>query len=1109
MERHDTHLLSCSSSVEHSYKFDKNGNIISDSVSEMPYSKITNKKKYKINTADIFNNINKNTKISQEENINQDNNMNSKEIQIPSLKNSQLNNNSKNNNNKNLSKNEHSNNSHNQNNNAKNNSVINLKNNETNNRGHTFNGIGSSNNNSNIKNDNNIEKNNLKNIDNNMSVSQIINDKKQKINGNNKNNNEKNNNENNNDNENNKNENKTISKNNNNNEDEKKKINNNDNRNKEMDKIINNDNVKQNDKNNNNTNLNKSKNNNNLNNENNNEQKNDKNNKNGNNFKIIESKESFMYLPFEKESNNNNNHKNENKNNNKSFKVINENKEKKNNDINNTNQNNHNNIKIKKEAEFTYSLKKYDNKLLKVNNIESFFLKAITTLKNQKQKEKSNEKHKNQNNEKINNKDKDDKDEENQNEINNNHNNNLIKENMKEYEFSPKFIDRMKFSSKTNSFLPSLNNIVKEKDIIIEKTNIEKDMKLPLNNICFIVKSPSIIVKYKKFLYNVRNSFCFYTKEITNTEKYKNTILRGKIGEKKKHKKVKESIMFDQFNNKNNNLDKVIKNKFKLNDKDKNIINNKGDNNDNDNDNYIDENDENTENKVNSNINNISTENNFDANINKKNSIIRKKNNNEYNEDGDNISLTNNNDQNKKIVNNNNNKFYHKDNNDYNNNNSSHNINNDNKNNKDNNEEDDKNEEDKDDNNDYYDKNEYDDKNKYDDNNKNNNNKEYENKDDNDNNEDNENNRDRDNEENDDEDKVNLENHKNTIDNFNNINNEDDHHNILNKDINNHKGNKSDFIKKNKKNYLNNDNFEEYAKVKNMIKNYNHHINNNTNDNEKEDISKKINNTKLITPRKIIQKTNYNILKPISILRNKANKVPNSAYPTITKKKGVSSDYKNSNISKTTSKLTGITTPSTLIEKRLFNDSHLTNVRRVKNTEKKNRNRSLLNIINSKDNSNLDHTSPYKDDIYHDIHDIHCIHLPDELGSNSKKKYSRHFGKEENCPICVALQMKNKLLEEKNKMLPILTKNNFRKNADGEKNKSPSKDKIMKTIYPKNKEKRLIRIGSGTSVLTMKKNLKRRNESVKQLRKIEITSYLPNEKETDDERFPVIKDYFN
>ena len=82
MERHDTHLLSCSSSVEHSYKFDKNGNIISDSVSEMPYSKITNKKKYKINTADIFNNINKNTKISQEENINQDNNMNSKEIKI-------------------------------------------------------------------------------------------------------------------------------------------------------------------------------------------------------------------------------------------------------------------------------------------------------------------------------------------------------------------------------------------------------------------------------------------------------------------------------------------------------------------------------------------------------------------------------------------------------------------------------------------------------------------------------------------------------------------------------------------------------------------------------------------------------------------------------------------------------------------------------------------------------------------------------------------------------------------------------------------------------------------------------------------------------------------
>ena len=80
MDRHDTHLLSCSSSVEHSYKFDKSGNIISDSVSDMlAFSKASNKKKYKI--SDIFENLNKdNTNIIQEEDIN--NNNTEKEIII-------------------------------------------------------------------------------------------------------------------------------------------------------------------------------------------------------------------------------------------------------------------------------------------------------------------------------------------------------------------------------------------------------------------------------------------------------------------------------------------------------------------------------------------------------------------------------------------------------------------------------------------------------------------------------------------------------------------------------------------------------------------------------------------------------------------------------------------------------------------------------------------------------------------------------------------------------------------------------------------------------------------------------------------------------------------
>ena len=64
----------------------------------------------------------------------------------------------------------------------------------------------------------------------------------------------------------------------------------------------------------------------------------------------------------------------------------------------------------------------------------------------------------------------------------------------------------------------------------------------------------------------------------------------------------------------------------------------------------------------------------------------------------------------------------------------------------------------------------------------------------------------------------------------------------------------------------------------------------------------------------------------------------------------------------------------------------------------------------------------------------------------------------------------------------------------------------MNTIYQNDKIKRLIRIGSGTSVLT-KRNINRRNESVKQMKRIEITNYSSNENK--EEMFPVIKQYFN
>ena len=154
---------------------------------------------------------------------------------------------------------------------------------------------------------------------------------------------------------------------------------------------------------------------------------------------------------------------------------------------------------------------------------------------------------------------------------------------------------------------------------------------------------------------------------------------------------------------------------------------------------------------------------------------------------------------------------------------------------------------------------------------------------------------------------------------------------------------------------------------------------------------------------------------------------------------------------------------------------------------------------------NIDPSSLYKEDINIDNH---CMHLHDDFKSNSKKKYSRHFGNEQNCPICVAIQMKNKLLEEKNRMLPVLT-NNVKKTVDAEKNKSPNKDKMMKTIYPKNKEKKIIRIGSGTSILSMRNIHKRKNESVKQLRRIEIANNFQNEKKIDKDIFPIIRDYFN
>jgi hypothetical protein len=85
MERHDTHLLSCSSSMDNSYKYDKNGNLILGSLSSISF--VNNKKENKIKASELFIGLNqKNENIIKDEediinknininNLNKDNNI--------------------------------------------------------------------------------------------------------------------------------------------------------------------------------------------------------------------------------------------------------------------------------------------------------------------------------------------------------------------------------------------------------------------------------------------------------------------------------------------------------------------------------------------------------------------------------------------------------------------------------------------------------------------------------------------------------------------------------------------------------------------------------------------------------------------------------------------------------------------------------------------------------------------------------------------------------------------------------------------------------------------------------------------------------------------------
>ena len=873
MERHDTHLLSCGSSVEHSYKFDKNGNIFSDSVSELSYFNLPKKNKYKINAKEIFENLNNNL-ISQEENINinqiskeisknsninllkNDNKLNIKEnfkikennndnfsnknkdvkdslpiideennsesIKHKELKNKLNNNNSQNSENINYMKEEK-------------NSKIDEKNN---NRDKNIKDL---NINSQYMKENNI---NLLNKDNNISISQIIKDKNSQENSNKINQKENG-----------------------------KNLENNKERNGKIEMDISEKNISK-------------------------YSKNIKINENKNNYRIIESNESISYLPFEKHNLIK-----------EKIEIINKNKIK-------------NNI-IKKEANFAYSVKKYDYNLLKKINKESFSLFGVKQFQKEKLENKNlDQKLENKQNEEI-------------------IKDNLIEDKIQDINYNVIYRERMKFSSKANSFLSSINNIIKEQNIIKENFNIEKNFKLPINKSCFILKSP-LILKYKKINATIKNDFCFYTKEIIDISIYKNKIINRKNNRGIKGKKIKESIMLSNFNNNNNHLDKLFKNKFKLNE---------------------------------NNQNNINTGNNIDKLLKEKISIGQKNDNNDYDMDVEEIGYFN-----KESIKNN---FNHE-------------------------------------------------------------NMEYDIK------------------------FKNYKNHLNDENNFN-INDEIKPNNINNKITNcNNFENCSDIT-----NYFNKEDNNEFPKNTNQL---------------------------LLSPKNIIRRANYNILKPINILKSKKHNIPNSAFPTpnLKNKEYSSNINKFNNYSKYSNRNMDIKSPSTIRKKRLFNDSNLT----IKNEGKKNRNRSLLDIINHKDdiNDNIIKNSKIKE-----IPNNYCHHL-EELKSNSKNKYNRHFGNEESCPICVALQIKNKLLEDQTKVLPILTKNNIRKYKDSENNKSPNKNKIMKTINPKNKEKRIMRTGSETSIITNRKKNSKRNESVKQIRKIEINNDYQNEEE---KKFPIIKDYFN
>ena len=314
---------------------------------------------------------------------------------------------------------------------------------------------------------------------------------------------------------------------------------------------------------------------------------------------------------------------------------------------------------------------------------------------------------------------------------------------------------------------------------------------------------------------------------------------------------------------------------------------------------------------------------------------------------------------------------------------------------------------------------------------------------------------------------------KDNKDNFNIPNDLEDNNNI-NNDINNNYQQIYNFKKENltQRNYL--------------MKNKNNEISNNPLLNQK--------------TNKLNEKNNFH--KHINAYSNKKQKIQNNTFYTPNKVNNNTIDNK----IKTFYKINQINSPFLLMHKdiqknllknKLFsNESTISKINSRRNIkyEKQNRNKSLVNIISHNHNHNQNQHNI-------DIRNQENNHFYEQLIINEGKKYDRHFGKEENCPICVALQVKNKLLEEK-KVLPILKPSFLNKCEHQILTHSPNK-------YTENNK----RIMSCKTNIIRKLNI-RRNESAKQImnknRNIvenEKNDFIINKNAKDI--FPCLNEYFN